>query len=1173
MIIMTDKNYKAKPYRIDTNNKQLPITGGRQIKTKASIGVILKLLGDSIYHSDASALREQLTNAISHGCMPINKKEPNKAYVDLNINFQDRTIIVTDTNGIGIPFDDMDKIVTEMGTSGNHDRSRSGQHGLGLFSFLRLSTTAILETWSKVTDERYAFICEGGETWDEIGNRELTTTGTRIEITCKDKVDLMSMVKSVKDVCEFQEVRTVLTVEGAPSNNTSNISNYGLEDENWYHGDDVYEFGQVNFEEQCLKNSSVVKVVKLKGKDMDIYLGIGNRDRINHNNRTNNQLLLCNVPVTNSISNFDCPQIWVNLTSEKTYKPPVDRDSMHAETMKIVEEEIRIAVKEWVEKIKVESVQDYQMHEHASLILDNQFLDNWLPEKTLDLFHALRTNFRVWGTKIVDTGDNGNAIRSVNKDVWMRLGEIIKQNTMIVNSWNTNYYEAFRDYYNERNQTFLLVKPKASGVRQRQIEEHDRDLKILEKYFKYAKDVRKELKIKLTNKSLSTKELADNSVKEVNVREFNGEYGYDSERYPISDLDKSILKLESVSWNYLKTQISVYGYSGEGAHFRKAFNGILANRTYEKLTRQKCCTEQEFGKEALGCNFTVYEDGEFKKITGKDIVKKYESVHDNAGRAKIVIGYVNDKELLKYVDRLKLKEKPTMVIFDNSREVTYGDGLESTTRNLVILKTALTLDMVIHRAIEDNKTNVDTKKLFNINWGVAYSPRWMSISSELNLTRLKERFPDVKEIPRVGQVPTVLLNAITNYLKDNKINEDYHRIFTYITLAVFAKRGLPDFLGGELEERPRDPMHIRGSWSVNNTITPTERDIINFNESQDFGQKIEPFLNEDNKFTIKFLRNFCKFGSFESYGNNIIKLLDTILRPRTENPDGKFVDCYSSHRNWGTIMRPRGVDASRKFYKLVDIDKCDCGEQPAPTTYNRGEHHSPDCKAFEELPTSWDDGNIPITANFEEKIYSYTYIVEPRVNCSGYGDNVYKLHEEYQYLQTEYRRYQECTYRHNNERDESINRLKDEGKISSHYLLIPIKAWRGSEYFNGNYDETNSYQGIMKVFTLEDWEYISNSINSYFVNTNNTSYHIVEPAALRKNFGTMKTKTAMDWGCGNVCNIVWTSPKTYDVEIDLENIDFIDLERVILAKAKITDSNKKTELKRNKLIVKEFEVK
>ena len=156
-----------------------------------------------------------------------------------------------------------------------------------MFSFLRLSTTAILETWSKVTDERYAFICEGGETWDEIGNRELTTTGTRIEITCKDKVDLLAMVKSVKDVCEFQEVRTVLTVEGAPSENTANVGNYGLDDENWYHGDDVYEFGQVDFEEQCLKNSSVVKVVKLKGKDMDIYLGIGDRDRANHSNRTN----------------------------------------------------------------------------------------------------------------------------------------------------------------------------------------------------------------------------------------------------------------------------------------------------------------------------------------------------------------------------------------------------------------------------------------------------------------------------------------------------------------------------------------------------------------------------------------------------------------------------------------------------------------------------------------------------------------------------------------------------------------------------------------------------------------------------------------------------------------------------------------------------------------------
>ena len=1173
---MTDKNYKAKPYRIDTNTKKLPITGGRQIKTKASIGVILKLLGDSIYHSDASALREQLTNAISHGCMPINKKEPNKAYVDLNINFQDRTIVVTDTNGIGIPFDDMDKIVTEMGTSGNHDRTRSGQHGLGLFSFLRLSTTAILETWSKVTDERYAFICEGGETWDEIGNRELTTTGTRIEITCKDKVDLMAMVKSVKDVCEFQEVRTVLTVEGAPSENTANVSNYGLDDENWYHGDDVYEFGQVDFEEQCLKNSSVVKVVKLKGKDMDIYLGIGNRDRTNHSNRTNNQLLLCNVPVTNTISNFDCPQIWVNLTSEKRYKPPVDRDSMHAETMTVVQNEIHDAVKKWVEGINVETVQDYEIHEHASLILNNNNLDKWLPEKTLNLFHALRTSFRVWGTKFVDDGDNGNIIRPVNKDVWMKLGEIIKNNTMIVNTWNTNYYEAFRDYYNSKKQTFLLVKPKPSGVRERQVIDHDRDVKILETYFKYAKDVRKELKIKLTTNK-STKEVADSSVKEVNVREFNGSYGYESEKLPISDLDKSILKLESVSWNYLKSQISIYGYSGEGEHFRKAFSGILANRTYEKLTKEKCCTEQELGKEAMKLDFTVYEDGKFKKIKGSEIINKYESVHDNAGRSSITVGYVNDKELLKYVDRLK--EKPSLVIFDDSREITYpgGEGIESTTMNLVILKTALTLDMVIHRAIEDNQKNQDTKQLYGINWGVTYTPRWQSLSSELNLVRLKERFPETKQLPRVGQVPAVLLDEITNYLENNNIDENYHRLFTYITLAIYSKRRLPNFLGGEVDTDSRNPLHIKGMWNRRQTLEPTEKEILDFNSANDFQQNVAPFLKESNKFVPKMISQMKQYGSFESYGNELIKLLETILKPRFESPNGKYVDSYYNSRSyWSTSMRPKGMVASRKFYTLDDIDCCNCGV---------GVEHSPNCSAFKELPTSWDDGKIPITSNFSQNVYCYTYFKDPRNSISAYDENAYQLtHEEsgeaFDYLSIEFRRYQECLYRRD-DTPEKIDELKSSGRLTSHYILTPINIWRRkNESFNGNYDETNERQNITKVFSSEDWQFISYLINYYYTlqfenKHTDSSNHIVTPEALAENFGTRKTKVEIDWHreIGKNCyRLIWNDDNAYDVEVDLNGMQSHDLERIIWQKGKSTEKNLDIELKEKKLIIKGFKV-
>ena len=123
------EDYESKPYRIETNTSDLKIEGGRKLQTRASVGVVLRLLGDSIYHSDESAYREQVTNALSHGCQRVVEELGQEAHVEITIDFLERKITITDVNGMGIPFADMDNICVELGTSGNHDRGRSGQHG------------------------------------------------------------------------------------------------------------------------------------------------------------------------------------------------------------------------------------------------------------------------------------------------------------------------------------------------------------------------------------------------------------------------------------------------------------------------------------------------------------------------------------------------------------------------------------------------------------------------------------------------------------------------------------------------------------------------------------------------------------------------------------------------------------------------------------------------------------------------------------------------------------------------------------------------------------------------------------------------------------------------------------------------------------------------------------
>ena len=141
------EDYKVDPYTIDTNDKVLKIEGGRRIETKANMGVFLKLFGDSIYNSDGSAYREQLTNALSHGCMPA-IAAGHDAHVEVEIDFNKRRIMVTDVNGMGIPWNLMNEVCTNIGESGNHDRSRSGQHGCGMFSFLKMTSNF---SWTFVT--------------------------------------------------------------------------------------------------------------------------------------------------------------------------------------------------------------------------------------------------------------------------------------------------------------------------------------------------------------------------------------------------------------------------------------------------------------------------------------------------------------------------------------------------------------------------------------------------------------------------------------------------------------------------------------------------------------------------------------------------------------------------------------------------------------------------------------------------------------------------------------------------------------------------------------------------------------------------------------------------------------------------------------------------------------
>ena len=114
-----DKNeYESDSYTNVDQSEIKPWEKSGALETKADMAFIIHMFGANIYHSDESAYREQLVNALSHGALPV-LEAGHEAWVEVTFDYAERTIVIQDMNGMGIPWKDFDNICTYLGQSGN----------------------------------------------------------------------------------------------------------------------------------------------------------------------------------------------------------------------------------------------------------------------------------------------------------------------------------------------------------------------------------------------------------------------------------------------------------------------------------------------------------------------------------------------------------------------------------------------------------------------------------------------------------------------------------------------------------------------------------------------------------------------------------------------------------------------------------------------------------------------------------------------------------------------------------------------------------------------------------------------------------------------------------------------------------------------------------------------
>lgn len=271
------------------------IKGARTTHTKANLRALIQIVGDKIYTSPDSAVRELFVNALSHGIMQriqLDTDKPVKEYletfdpldpkfprVEITLDPVHRKLTIHDVNGMGMPMKLCEEVVESLNVSGNIDGLRAGQWGMGVYSFLKLSSMLTINTHSSETGEKFQKISRDGVQWDTPTNwaskehaeaegqkcdsecgcmfvqpdmRSLITpdseptTGTKLELSLKPSINMMDIINAVKDVGRFWPITTRFNMSSdwvKKSKESDSVASYGRGNDTRGPDEIVYEQG------------------------------------------------------------------------------------------------------------------------------------------------------------------------------------------------------------------------------------------------------------------------------------------------------------------------------------------------------------------------------------------------------------------------------------------------------------------------------------------------------------------------------------------------------------------------------------------------------------------------------------------------------------------------------------------------------------------------------------------------------------------------------------------------------------------------------------------------------------------------------------------------------------------------------------------------------------------
>lgn len=323
--------------------KEVSVYGLGEVKdVTINSKAIIPILADKIYKDPLSAIRELYNNEVT-ACKKTLQQNPEATpHIVINFITASRELRIKGIDSLGIDLETFDKIVTVMGNSGNNEGDQIGYFGLGFYSFVKLSERCIINSYSRKTKEKFAYICKSAVSFEQLPKdtyTELNEYGCEIILSVKDEINNNEITNKINQVARLSGIKTDLFVDS----DQLPIKQYDKLEQ--YFKDSFYDYFNKPYANYSLNYDHI------DNEDFELFIGEFNKVGYDNAVKPINEAYLLNTPISLDLSNRGNSSTisfyLLNMKNERMYKPKPDREQLEKQS----EDQILKVFQKWSKDI------------------------------------------------------------------------------------------------------------------------------------------------------------------------------------------------------------------------------------------------------------------------------------------------------------------------------------------------------------------------------------------------------------------------------------------------------------------------------------------------------------------------------------------------------------------------------------------------------------------------------------------------------------------------------------------------------------------------------------------------------------------------------------------------------------------------------------------------------